>query len=57
MKANVQIPHSEPGKNNINVRTLAVERCIEFFIGWIKWFEDTLILFKFPSNKKDSPNL
>ena len=57
MKANVQIHEDKPGRSHIIVRTLTVNRCIEFFIGWIKRFGHPLSLFLFPLNKKDPPNL
>ena len=56
MKANVQIHEDKPGRSYMIIGTLPVNRCIEFFIGWMKRFGHPSSLFSFPLNKKDSPN-
>jgi hypothetical protein len=60
--------HSTVGKNkmknemHISKGRLAamnslIAGCTKFFIGWIKRFGEPPILFAFPLNKKEHPNL
>jgi hypothetical protein len=56
MKANVQIHQDKPERSHIIIGTLPVNRCIEFFIGWMKKLGHLWSIFSFPLNKKDPPN-
>jgi len=47
-----------PGSNqHPRVSTGSGNRCVEFFIGWIKRFGYALNHFSFHLNMKDRPNL
>ncbi len=57
MEANVQIHNSKPRRSHSIVKTLPVNRCTEFFIGWMKKLGHLSSVFSFPLNKTDNPNL
>ncbi len=57
-KTNVQINRYMKGKSQSAVTKLSINRrTTEFFVGWMKRLGNTMILFEFPLNKKEHPDL
>jgi hypothetical protein len=57
MKAKVPIHENKPRRSQIIIGTLQVNRCTEFFMGWMKKVGHPSSLFSFPLEQDNSPNL